>query len=210
MRDVMNSMRVPLLQIFQMVERLFPVKELDVLRLGRGQSAYGPAEVHEMRLDRSVHRVHPDLARQIVRLFRVARAARGDDVGPVVRSATGKRNQVIARQRFTRLELDLEAATVLTAIAIARKEEGVRHLAAESARDVNEAHEADDDGTRKRQSLGPNDAIGVSLDDFRLSINNQPQGAAKRNHRQGLKRSIQCQTTNDQALLPEKLTKIYN
>jgi hypothetical protein len=75
---------------------------------------------------------------------------------------------------------------------------------------VNEAHEADDDGTRKRQSLGPNDAIGVSLDDFRLSINNQPQGAAKRNHRQGLKRSIQCQTTNDQALLLEKLTKIYN
>jgi hypothetical protein len=117
---------------------------------------------------------------------------------------------VIARKRFTRLELDLEAAAVLTAIAIARKEEGVRHLAAEPSRDVNEAHKADDHRTRKRQSFGPNDTIGVSLDDFRLSINNQPQGAAKRNHRQGLKRSIQCQTTNDQALLPGKPTKIYN
>ena len=187
MSDVMHHMRVPLLQIFQMVERLFPIKELDVFRLGRGQSAYGPAEVHEVGLDGSVHRVHPDLARKIVRLPRVARAARGHDVGPVVRSATGERNQVIARKRFTRLELDLESAAVLTAIAIARKKKGVRDLAAEPAGDVNEAREADDHRTRKRQSLGPNDAIGVSLDDLRFSVDDQPQGAAQRNHRQGLK-----------------------
>ena len=73
MRDVMNSMRVPLLQIFQMVERLFPVKELDVLCLRRGQPAYGPAEVHEVWLERTMQRMHVDLVGQMIRLARVAR-----------------------------------------------------------------------------------------------------------------------------------------
>jgi hypothetical protein len=210
MPDVMNGMRVALLQIFEMVERLFPIKEPDVLGLGRGESSYRPTQVNEMRLDRRVHRVHPDLAGQIVRLPRIARTARRHDVGPVVRAAARERDQVIARQGFTRLELDLKAAAVLAAVAIARKEKGVRHLAAETTGDVNEAREANDHWTRKRQSLGPNDAIGVSLDDLGLSINHQPQGAAQRNHRQRFKRSIQCQTTNDQALLLGKPTKIYN
>jgi len=75
---------------------------------------------------------------------------------------------------------------------------------------VNEAHEADNHRTRKRQLLGTNDAIGIRLDDLRLSINHQPQGAAQRNHGQRLERSIQCQTTNDQALLLGKPTKIDN
>jgi hypothetical protein len=165
--------------------------------------------MHEVWLDRRVHRVHPDLARQIVRLPRVARTARRHDVGPVVRAAAGERDQVVTGQRFARLELDLKATAVLAAIPIARKEKGVRHLAAEPAGDVNESREADDHRTRKGQSLGSNDAISVCLDDLRFPIDHQPQGAAQRNHRQGLERSIQCQTTNDQALLLGKPANIY-
>src|SRR5881409_1721765 len=81
-------MWVPLLEILEMVQRLLSIEEADVLRLGGSESAHCPAEVHEVRLDRRVHRVHADLAGQVVRLLRVARAARGYDIRPVVRSTT--------------------------------------------------------------------------------------------------------------------------
>ena len=80
-------MRVLLLQIFQMMERLFTVEDPDVLRLSRGEAANGPAQMHEVGLDGRLQRMHPDLARQVVRLPRVAGAAGGDDVGPVVGAA---------------------------------------------------------------------------------------------------------------------------
>ena len=34
---------MPLLQIFEVVERLFAVEDADVLRLGRGEATDGPA-----------------------------------------------------------------------------------------------------------------------------------------------------------------------
>ena len=87
-----------MLEILEMVQRLFPVKQPDVLRLRRGESAHRPRQVHEVGLDRRVHRVHPDFVRQQVRLARIARAAGGDDVRPVVGAAARERNEMIARQ----------------------------------------------------------------------------------------------------------------
>src|SRR5439155_15935957 len=118
-----------------------------------------------------------------------------------------ERNEVVARQRLAGLELDLQAAAVLTAVAVAREEEGVRNLAAEAAWNMDEAHQPDHRRARQRQLLRANYAIRIGLDDLRFSIDHQPQGAAQRHHCQRLKRSVQCQTTNDQALLLGKLTK---
>lgn len=79
--------RVPVLEIFEMVQGLFAVEDPDVLGLGWSQATHSPAKVDEVRLDRSVQRVHPDLIRQVVRLASVAWAASGDDVRPVVGAA---------------------------------------------------------------------------------------------------------------------------
>ena len=42
---------MPVLEIFQMMEGFFPVEDADVLRLGWGQAADGPAQMDEVRLD---------------------------------------------------------------------------------------------------------------------------------------------------------------
>src|SRR5450756_2305863 len=118
------------------MQRLLTIEDSDVLRLGRRQSPDGPAQMHEVRLHRRVYRMHPDLARQAVRFPGVAGAARGDDVGPVVRAPAGERNQVVAGKRLARLELDLKASAVLAAVAVTREQEGVRHLPAKAAWDM--------------------------------------------------------------------------
>jgi hypothetical protein len=75
---------------------------------------------------------------------------------------------------------------------------------------VNEPRETDHRWTRERQSLGTNYTIKIGFYNFSLSVDHQPQGAAQWDHRQWLERSIQCQTTNDQALLLGKRTKKYS
>jgi len=91
-------MRVSVLEILEMMERLFAVEDPNVLRLGRRQTPDGPAQVHEVWLHRGVKGMHSDLAWEVVRLPRVAGTAGGDDVGPIVRASTGKWNEVIACQ----------------------------------------------------------------------------------------------------------------
>ena len=77
---------VTVLEVFQLMQCLFAVEDSDVLGLCRGQTTDGPAQMHEVWLDRRVHRVHADFIRQVVRFASVARAAGSDDVGPVVRA----------------------------------------------------------------------------------------------------------------------------
>lgn len=117
---------------------------------------------------------------------------------------------MVACQRLAWLELDLQAAAVLAAIPIAREQEGVGDLATEATRNVNEARQADYGWARQRQLLGANDAIGIRFYNFGFTIDDESQGATQWYHRQRLERSIQCQTTNDQALLLGKPTQIYN
>lgn len=89
---------MPVLEILEVMERLLAIEELDVPRLSRRESSHRPAQVNEVRLDRRIHWVHPDLVRQTVRLASIARTACGHNVGPVVRSATRQRNEMISRQ----------------------------------------------------------------------------------------------------------------
>lgn len=188
-----------MLEIFEVVKSFFAVEELDVLRLSWRELPHCPGEMHEVRLEWSVHRVHSDFARQAVRLAGVAGAAGGDDVGPVVGSAAGDRDEVIARERFARLELDLQSAAILTAIPVAREEECVGDLSAEAAGHVDEARKPDDHGARQCQSLGADYPFGICFDDFGFPINDQPQRSPERHHRKRLERSVQCKTTYDQA-----------
>jgi len=130
--------------------------------------------MNEMRLDRRVHRVHSDFIRETVRLSRVARAARRDDVGPLVRATARKRDEMVARERLARLEFHLEATAVLAAIAIAREEERVGDLPAETTGHVNKPHQPDDCRARKREPFRADHLVVVRFDDLCLSVNDQP------------------------------------
>jgi hypothetical protein len=86
--DQSPAHRVTMLEILEMMQRLLSIEEADVARLRRSKTTHCPAQVNEMRLDRSVHRMHPDLTWEAVRLPRVAWAAGRYDVRPLVRSTT--------------------------------------------------------------------------------------------------------------------------
>jgi len=140
--------------------------------------------MHEVRLDRVRERVHPDFLWKPVSFARVARAARGDDVRPVVRPSARERHEVIARERLARLELRDVASTVLAAIVIAREQERVRHLSAEPPRNVNELCESNDRRARQSEPLRSNDAIMVRLDNLGFAVDDEAKGPSHRDHRQ--------------------------
>jgi len=145
--------------------------------------------------------MHSDLIRKAVRFPSVARAACGHDVGPLVGSTARQWNEMVARERLARLELDLHPPAVLTTVAITREKKRVRHLAAETAGDVNEPREANDGGARQSKPFRAHYALRIGLHYLGLSVDHQPEGAPHGHHRQGLERCIQCKTTYDQALL---------
>src|SRR4029077_19870040 len=93
------------------------------------------------------------------------------------------------------------AAAVLTAIAIAREQEGVRHLTPEPPRHVSELREADDCGSWHRQALGADLLVLIRFDNFRLAIDHEAKGSSHRDHGERLARRIQSQTANDHANL---------
>src|SRR4051812_37053947 len=99
-----------------MVEHFAAVERLDVASLRRRETAHRPAEMHEVRLDRMRERMHPDLFWEAIALAGVAGAARGHDVRPLVGAAARERHEVVARQRFPRLELGDVAPAVLATI----------------------------------------------------------------------------------------------
>ena len=87
-RDDPAVCRMPMLELFEMVQRILTIEQLDVARLRRSQTTNSPAQVYEVRLERRSHRMHSDLVRKRIRLASVARAACSHDVSPIVRSAT--------------------------------------------------------------------------------------------------------------------------
>lgn len=190
-----------MLEILEIVQRLLTIEHANVLRLGRRELSHRPREVHEVRLDRRVHRMHSNLTRQTVRLASVAWTARCYDVRPFVRSAARQRNEVVTRERFAGLQLDLVSSTVLAAIAIAREQERVGYLAPETPRNMDEPRKTNDERAWQRQSLGADNPLGICFDDFCLSVDDQPQRSSERHHRKRLERSVQCETAYDQAPL---------
>src|SRR6476620_2446161 len=119
--------------------------------------------------------MHSDLIRKAVRFPRVARTARRHDVGPLVGSTARQRNEMVARQRLARLELDLHSPAVLTTVAITREQERVRHLTAETAGDVNEPGKANDGGARQRQPFRAHYALRIGLHYLGLSVDHEPE-----------------------------------
>src|SRR5690242_855500 len=109
---------------------------------------------------------------------------------------------MIARQRLAGLELREMTTAVLAAIVIAREQESVRDLPAETARHVDELGEPNDGGSGQRQTLRPNDAIGVRLDDLGFAVDHETERPPHRNHRQRLVGRVECQTANDHETSP--------
>src|SRR4051812_22929090 len=189
------------LEQLDLVQHLVAVERADVAGLRRGQATDGPAEMHEVRLDRMRQRMHSDLFRQAIALSRITGAASGDDVVPVVRTAARQGDQVIARERLAELELRRVAAAVLATVAVAREEEGVGDLASEPTRDVNELREANDGGAWHREAPGADNLILVRFDNFGLPIDHEAQSPPHRDHGERLEGRVQSQTANDHANL---------
>jgi len=93
---------------------------------------------------------------------------------------------MVARQRFARLELSDMPAAVLAPVVVAREQERVRHLPAKPPGDVHELGQPDDGRPRHRKSLRANEAIGISLDDFRFAVDDESQCAPHGHHCQRL------------------------
>jgi hypothetical protein len=83
-------------------------------------------------------------------------------------------------------QLQLAPLAVLAAIVIAREEEGIGDLAAETARDMDELDEANDGGSGERESFTADDIDAVRFDDLRFPLDHKPERPAHGHHRERL------------------------
>ncbi len=97
---------------------------------------------------------------------------------------------MVARQTLALPQLLLRAAAELAAVVVAGKQERVGDLAAEAARDVDEADQPDHSRAWHRQALAV-DRRAFRLDDLGLAINDQSQRPAYGHHGQRLERCIE-------------------
>ena len=88
--------------------------------------------------------MHAALLGQVIPLPRIARAAGGHHVGPLVVATARERDQVIPRQALAVPQLELASMAVLAAVAVAGEEECVGDLATKAAGDVHELDQPDD------------------------------------------------------------------
>jgi len=180
MRDFMMS---AMLELLEMMEHFAAVERLDVSRLRRRETPNRPAEMHEVRLDRMRQRMHTDLFRKAIAFARVARAARGHDVRPLVRTATRQRHEMVACERLARLEVGDVPAAILTAVVIPREEKRVGDLPTKTPRNVDELRQPNDCWARHRKPLRSDDAILVRLDNLGFAVDHEAKGPAHRDHR---------------------------
>jgi hypothetical protein len=202
-------LRQPRLERLELMEHLIAVERPDVSRLDRRESANGPAEVNKVRLDGVREGMHPDFFGQTIPLASVARAAGGDDVRPIVRTAARQRNEVVPGERLSRLELGHVSTAVLTTVLIAREQERVGDVTAEPARHMDKPRQTDDGRSGDGEPLRPHEAIVIGFDDLGLAVNHEPQGALHRNHRQWLEGSIQRQAPQNHVLKLRLFPKLY-
>src|ERR1700737_2231898 len=98
-------------------------------------------------------------------LARIAGAARGHHVRPVVVASPRERNQMIPGKALPMPQLRLASVAILAAGEIAGEKEGVGDLAAEAAGNVNEFDESYDGWFRQRQAFASDVIATVRLDD---------------------------------------------
>ena len=138
----------------------------------------------------AMQRMHAALLGQVIALPRIAGAAGGHHVGPLVVAAPRERNQVIPRQALAVPQLELAPMAVLAAVAVASEEECVGDLATEAAGDVDELDQPDDGWFRECQAFASDDVARVRFDDLGLALDHQTQGPPDRDHRQRLKGGV--------------------
>ena len=143
-----------------------------------------------MRFTRGHQRVHSTLFRQVISLPRVARAAGGHHVAPLVIATPGQWDQMVSREALPMPEIGLPAMAILTAVTISSEEECIGDLTAEAAGDVNELDESYYRRFRKRQPFTSNDVAPIRFDDLGLALNDQPKGTPDRDHGQRLKGGV--------------------
>jgi hypothetical protein len=138
--------------------------------------------------------MHTALLRQVVALSGVAATAGSDDVGPVIVSAPGERNEVVAGEALAMPQVALPTMAVLAAVAISSKEECVGDLAAEAAGNVNELDESYDGRFGKGQPFASDEVAPVRLDDLSFPLDHQAQRTPYRDHCERFKGGVQRQT----------------
>ena len=114
--------------------------------------------------------MHAALLWKVIPLPSVARATRGDDVGPFVVTASRKRNQVISGEALPVPEIGLSTMAILAAVAIASEEECIGDLTAEAAGNVHELNQAYDRWFRERQTFASNAVTPVRFDDLGFAL----------------------------------------
>ena len=90
----------------------------------------------------------------------------------------------------------LHAIAVLAGVGVAGEEEGVGDLAAEAAGDVDEADQADDRRSGQLHSNTADRFVPVRLDNLRLALDDEPQGAPRGDHGQWFERGVQGETAH--------------
>ena len=140
-----------------------------------------------MGLHRGDGRVHPAFVGEPVALPGVAGAASRHDVPPIVATAPGNRQQVVAGQALAGAEFALMAIAVLAGVFVPGEQEGVRHLPAELPGHVDELDQPDDCRFRERETHAPHLFPTLRLDDLGFAVDYQAEGPPKRDHRQGFK-----------------------
>ena len=103
---------------------------------------------------------------------------------------------MIAREALAQLELVLHAVAVLARVRVAGEQEGVGDLAAEAAGNVDEADQADDGRPGQLHSDTSDQFFPVGLDNLRLTLDNEPQGASRGDHGQWFERGVKGQTAH--------------
>jgi hypothetical protein len=138
--------------------------------------------------------MHPALLREVVALPGITGATGSDDVGPVVVSAPGERDEVISGEAFPVPQVTLAAMAVLAAIAISSKQECVGDLTAEAAGNVHELDESYYGRFGKGQPFASDDVATVRFDYLGFPFDHQAQRTPDRDHCQRLKGGVQRQT----------------
>jgi len=145
----------------QKAENFFAVEQPDVSYLNGRDAANRPHEFDVIGFGRVGENPQATFPRKMISFAEITAAARGDDVRPPVVSTTRKRHDVVPREGFAVPEVFTVPAAVLAGVVVARKQEGVGDLPAQTARNVDVADQPNHDWRRKLGGFRPERTILV-------------------------------------------------
>ena len=174
----------------QQAENLFAIEQPNVSYLNGRDAANRPDQLDIVGLGRVAAQPHAAFPRKTVTLAKIAAAARGDHVRPLVVSTARKRHDVVPRQGFAIPEVFPVPAAVLAGVAVPGEQEGVGDLPAETTRNVNVADQTNHYRRRKLGGFRSEGTSPVHFQGFRLAIDHEAEGPADWYDRQRLERRV--------------------